>query len=99
LHYNYGAAAIKLWGKETQVLQDNAKYPRPPPPEPAEMGPSKTTHNRTVDSEGQALWDEDDVMLFFWGNSKAAKERHCKKLEESTRHMEEWREGVAQDSV
>jgi Fe-S cluster biosynthesis and repair protein YggX len=52
-----------------------------------------------VDSEGQAQWDEDDVMLFFWGNSNAAKDRHRKKLEESTRHMEQWREGVAQDSV
>jgi hypothetical protein len=38
-------------------------------------------------------------MLFFWGNSKASKDRHRKKLEESTRHMEQWREGVAQDSV
>jgi hypothetical protein len=52
-----------------------------------------------VHSEGQEQWDEDDVMLFFWGNSKASKDRHCEKLEESTRHMEQWREGVAQDSV
>ena len=52
-----------------------------------------------VDSEGQARWDEDDVMLFLWGNSNASKDRHRKKLEESTRHMEEWREGVTRVSV
>ena len=46
------------------------------------------------DSEDQARWDEDDVMLFLWGNSNASKDRHRKKLEESTRHMEQWREAV-----
>jgi hypothetical protein len=25
-----------------------------------------------VESEGQAMWDEDEVMLFFGGNSQAA---------------------------
>lgn len=152
LHYNYGAAAIKIWGHGTEVLRDNAKPPRPPPPKRVKMGPSTTTHDRTtaiqkrdaarnakrgggsnntagssrttrraqkrdadgvgggntvagpeiegiVDSEGQARWDEDDVMLFLWGNSNASKDRHRKKLEESTRHMKQWREGVAQVSV
>ena len=42
----------------------------------------------------QAEWDEDDVMLFFWGNSKAAKDRHEKKQLELTQRMEHWREGV-----
>lgn len=47
-----------------------------------------------VDSEGQAQLDEDDVMLLFWGNSKAAKERYRKKVAESTQYMEQWREQV-----
>jgi len=47
-----------------------------------------------VESEGQAMWDEDEVMLFFWGNSQAAKERHLKKVNENTQRMEQWREGV-----
>ncbi|KAF8232675.1 hypothetical protein L208DRAFT_1360845 [Tricholoma matsutake] len=47
-----------------------------------------------VESEGQAMWDEDDVMLFFWGNSQAAKERSLKKVHEDTQRMEQWREGV-----
>jgi hypothetical protein len=33
----------------------------------------------------RAMWDEDEVMLFFWGNSQAAKERHRKKFGENTR--------------
>jgi hypothetical protein len=48
-----------------------------------------------VDSEGQARLDEDDVMLLFWGNSKAAKDRYCKKVEESTQRMMQWREQVS----
>jgi len=152
LHYNYGAAAVKMWGQGTEVLRDNAEPSRPPPPKRVKTGPSRSTHDRTtaiqkrdvarnakrgsgrnatagpsrtarsaqkrdtdgvgsgnavagpgikgiVDSEGQAPWDEDDVMLFLWGNSKASKDRHRKKLEESTRHMEQWREGVDQVSV
>jgi hypothetical protein len=52
-----------------------------------------------IDSEGQAQWDEDDVMLFLWGNSRASKDQHRKQLEQSTLHMEQWREGVDQVSV
>lgn len=48
-----------------------------------------------VESEAQAMWDEDDVMLFFWGNSQAAKERHLKKVSENTRRMEQWRAQVS----
>ncbi|KAF8523457.1 hypothetical protein BU17DRAFT_63749 [Hysterangium stoloniferum] len=47
-----------------------------------------------VDSEGQAKWDEDDVVLFFWGNSQAVRERHDKKVQENSQRMEQWREGV-----
>ena len=49
-----------------------------------------------VESESQAMWDEDEVMLFFWGNSQAAKERHLKKVGENIRRMEQWRGGVPQ---
>jgi hypothetical protein len=39
--------------------------------------------------------DEEDMMLFLWGNFNASKDQHRKKLEENTRHMdseEQWRE-------
>ncbi|KAF8228219.1 hypothetical protein L208DRAFT_1488951 [Tricholoma matsutake] len=49
--------------------------------------------------EGQAMWDEDDVMLSFWGNSQAAKEHYLKKVHKDTQHMEQWREGMPQVSV
>jgi len=121
LHYNYGTAAVKCWGRGTDVLQRRAHPPRPGVPALAPAGPSTTTHDRTttiqklesawkrggpgagnstagtgkvVESEGQTTWDEDEVVLFFWGNSQAAKERHFKKLSENTRRMEDWREGV-----
>jgi hypothetical protein len=57
----------------------------------AAAGPST---GELVESEGQATWDEDDVMLFFWGNSQAAKQRHLKKVQENTQRTEQWREGV-----
>ena len=52
-----------------------------------------------VKSEGQEVWDEDDVMLFFWGNSRAAKERYLKKTHENTQRMEQWRAAVPQFSA
>ena len=52
-----------------------------------------------VESEGKVSWDEDDVILFCWGNSRAAIERHRKKVEETTQRMERWRESVLQGSV
>jgi hypothetical protein len=39
-------------------------------------------------------WDEDDVMLFFWGNSKAVRERHAQKKQERTAQLNEWRAAV-----
>jgi hypothetical protein len=42
----------------------------------------------------QVMWDEDDVMLYLWGNSQAAKERHRKKVQENTHRMERWRDGL-----
>jgi len=33
-------------------------------------------------------------MLFFWGNSPAATERHLKKVNEDAERMKLWMEGV-----
>jgi hypothetical protein len=46
-----------------------------------------------ADSE-QSIQDEDDVMLFFWGNSKASVERHAKRERERERNINEWRKGT-----
>ncbi|KAF8235116.1 hypothetical protein L208DRAFT_1543798 [Tricholoma matsutake] len=128
LHYTYGAATVKCWGRGTEILTKLANPPRPQVPVPAPAGPQRTIHDRAatirmrsqgqstgetgagsstagagtggfVESEGRAIWDEDEVMLFFWGNSEAAKERHLKKVGENTRRLEQWRGGVAQVSV
>ena len=126
LHYTYGAAAIKCWGKGTGVLQGREGIPRPSESDPAGAGPSRTKHDRTVvrrklekhrnrgggkgsaagagtggvvEPEGEAEWDEDDVMLFLWGNSLAAEERHVKEVAEKSEQIERWRGGVSQESV
>jgi len=122
LHYNYGAAAVKKWGKNTSVLTNRPNIPRPSVPVPAAMGPKRVKDDRNIgiekraattsqggqgaesernrsegtagDLEVQDRWDEDDVMLFFWGNSKAAMERHAQKKQERTEYLEDWRDGV-----
>ena len=40
-----------------------------------------------------AAWDEDDVMLFFWGNLRVATERHHK-MREAERENLEQRQGL-----
>jgi hypothetical protein len=50
------------------------------------------------DLEVEEKWDEDDVMLFFWGNSKAALERHAQKEQERTEYLQDWRAGVTGNS-
>lgn len=47
-----------------------------------------------ADSEVQHGWDEDDVMLFFWGNSKLARERRAREEQGRRRGVEEWRTAI-----
>ena len=47
-----------------------------------------------TDSE-QPVWDEDDVMLFFWGNSMPSMERHVKKEQERKESINKWRAGTS----
>jgi hypothetical protein len=106
LHYNYGAAAVNCWGRGKNVLENLAKPPRPVP---MPTGP-RTAQDRAaairartgglVESAREVqAWDADDVVMFFWANSPAARERNLKKVRESTRRIEQWREGVPHDSV
>ena len=46
LHYNYGAAAVKQWGKNTSVLTDRPDIPRPSVPVPAPMGSTRAERDR-----------------------------------------------------
>lgn len=110
LHYNYGAAAVKVWGRNTYVLEPHIEKSRPPKPDPIPLGPSTTHSDRllTIEKRGKAMaaaeeakkatgkagWDEDDVMLFFWGNSKAARERYRKTHEAKRENLEQWRQGI-----
>ena len=39
-------------------------------------------------------WDEDDMILFLWDNTKAALERHARKEQERKEYLEDWRAAV-----
>ena len=78
------------------------KHGRPPRTHGGRGGRRRTTAagaGEMIEPEGPASWDEDDVVLFCWGNSPTAKERYLKKAEETNRHMETWRESVLQASA
>lgn len=47
------------------------------------------------DTEARESWDEDDVVLFCWGNSRVAQARAARVEEERNKNLEEWRSGVA----
>ena len=128
LHYNYGAAVVKLWGRRTDVL-NRLNLPRPRVVKNHQPdGPSRGRNNRltairkrqgrnnTGGSSGEAGeiaggrttdmtdnptvvvqpmvgykgWDEDDWMLFFWGNTPAVRERHRAAEEESSNRIGRW---------
>jgi len=51
------------------------------------------------ESRGEGRRDEYDTMLFFWGNSPAAMERHRKKEEATLEYMEKWRRSMTSFSI
>ena len=61
----------------------------------AALAASLKAAKKSAKSKGKskADWDEDDVMLFLWGNSRAASDRHLKKSEEKREGFEKWRKG------
>ena len=48
LHYNYGAAAVKHWGRNQDVLDNHPGLPRPRGPETVAMGPTRSVDDRTT---------------------------------------------------
>ena len=66
------------------------------PPRTRVVRAGKTTAGK---SEEQELWDEDDVMLYCWANTPAAKERHRKKVQETNQRIDAWRENAPQGLV
>ncbi|KAF7333904.1 hypothetical protein MSAN_02403200 [Mycena sanguinolenta] len=127
LHYNYGAAAVKWWGRGKSHLEilNRPTMPRPSVPVPASLGPRRTKRTaaeltasiqkRTVRNTGgsgsgprnsEAVQDEevidpDDVVMFFWTQNPAARERRKCEAEDRKREEEErasrteqWRECV-----
>ncbi|KAI9464739.1 hypothetical protein HD554DRAFT_2121312 [Boletus coccyginus] len=48
LHYNYGAAAVKQWGRNHSVLNDRPGVPRPQPTGTVVTSPTKHVGDRTL---------------------------------------------------
>ena len=103
LHYNYGAAAVKLWGRGIEVLHGRFNPPRPIKPVLVPSGPSTTLGDRITlahefspaetrlgekKSDEQATWDAEEVVLFLLANSQVARDRRSKKAQEDAQRME-----------
>lgn len=58
---------------------------------------ASTNEGAAVDSETDGNWDQHDDMLFFWGNSEVATERHAQEEQERTENLEDWR-AIVSDS-
>jgi hypothetical protein len=58
-------------------------------------GNGDSTGSAAVTDSEQPVWDEDDVMLFFWGNSMPSMERHAKQEQERKESINKWRAGTA----
>lgn len=99
LHYNYGAAAVKQWGHGIETFSQCIRPPCPPTLILAPTDRQNSVRDKGAADSKEAEWDEDDVMLFMWGNSRAATERHNKKRGEDVQRMEQWREDVRQHST
>ncbi|KIJ32682.1 hypothetical protein M422DRAFT_35730 [Sphaerobolus stellatus SS14] len=119
LNYNYGAVAVKRWGRNISIFSKRPGILRPKVVTPA-MGPTKTlspaNHEKSAkkrklrETGGQEEagasgtaeemqdsdqeWDEDDVMLYFWGNSRAARERYESKQQDRKDFIEDWKSSV-----
>jgi hypothetical protein len=119
LHYNYGAAALKLWGKGTKKITERPNIPRPAIPSTSKLGPDQTRFDHGAfrrklagqedDNENNGNnepqggqdgqeeveeLDEDDLMLFFWANTRVATERREKAAREKNDYITSWRSSV-----
>jgi hypothetical protein len=105
LHYHYGVAALTQWGVGIQALSEMVRpnIPRPTiSSAPAEMRPVCALHDQAGSSaaDAETLEDEEDtpigadeVLLFFWGNTKVAIERRRQATDDQARRMEQWNSG------
>ena len=119
LHYNFGAAVVKYWGRNHSILIERPNIPRPKIEDPTSKKQYKqfdrnafretlagrkagdASRRDIVKEPGgsggpveDAGWDEDDIMLFFWGNTPQARARRMKEQGEKKAAIDQWRVSV-----
>ncbi|OBZ65870.1 hypothetical protein A0H81_14071 [Grifola frondosa] len=110
LHYHYGAMAVKKWGHESNILSDVTYRPNIPRPPKRPLFTMHVRHvaidkyadthgagDAAVDEVGGKSFedmDEDERMLFFWSNTRAARERREAAAEDFSVRMRHWAETV-----
>ena len=97
LHYNFGAAVVKYWCCNQDILVERPNILRP---RPEDLISKKRDVHEPGGSGGPVEgggWDEDDVMLFFWGNTPQARARRTKEEGEKNTAIDQWRASVRVD--
>ena len=73
LHYNYGTAALKQWGKNTGVLTNCPNIPHPPVPALVATlvgEPTRVKHDHSI-----TIWKQDAVMSQSGQGSRSKRKR------------------------
>jgi hypothetical protein len=91
LHYNYGAAAVKVWGHGKGVLEAHRQPLRPPPrqPQPVRYGPTRGINDRRIAIEKRKRQQSGDRRAKV-GPSHATAARATESLESDDK--EDWDE-------
>jgi hypothetical protein len=79
LHYNYGVAVVKQWGRNVKILEKRPGFPRPSKPVPAPMGrkKEKKNHGASIKKRAEATRQEGQ------GTSKKRKTRNSTRAQDA----------------
>lgn len=119
LHYNYGAAVVKHWGRNTMLLTNQPGIPCPQKVAQPEGRTARSQYSQGSQNLGQAGaagasgshtlvgssghgnvadsgdWDEDDIMVFLWGNNPHAVERRNNEQKDREDKIFQWRSTIS----
>ncbi len=85
--------------RDSDDTEGNSKRSGRSGTKPQERDAKRRREEEDRESSGWGTWDADDIMLHFWANSQAARERHAREEEERNEGMEKWRSGVSAEPI